>query len=320
MWGKGSMIEKGGLWERLKRQRLLQLFTLVGILYLIVFNYVPMFGILMAFKDYRITMGIAGIFTSKWVGFKQFEAFFSDINFWMLIRNTVALSVLKLFFSFPLPIVFALMLNEVRSKKFKRFTQTISYLPHFVSWVIVSGLALGFLSNDSGVVNLLLKKIGLIHQSIPFLTSANMFWPVAVMLDIWKDMGWWTIIFLAAITGIDPSLYESADIDGASRLRKMWSITLPSIRSTVSVVLILAMGNLFGGGLSGSNFDQSYLLGNAMNYDHSQIIQTYVLQIGLSNGRYAYATAVGLIQSIISLILIFGSNAVSKRLSKTSLF
>lgn len=315
-----AAVKKRGLWERFKKQKILQLFALIGIAYLLVFNYAPMFGIIMAFKDYKITMGISGIFTSKWVGFQQFAAFFNDINFWMLIRNTVVLSLLKLIFSFPIPILFALMINEVHSKTFKRFTQTVSYLPHFISWVIVSGLALGFLSDDSGLVNILLAKIGLTHQPVPFLTSADTFWPVAVFLDVWKDMGWWTILYLAAITGIDPSLYESAEIDGASRLRKMWSITLPSIMGTISVVLILAMGNLFGGGLSGSNFDQSYLLGNPMNYDHSQIIQTYVLQIGLSNGRYAYATAVGLIQSVISLILIFGSNAVSRRLNHTSLF
>lgn len=312
--------KRGGVWVRFRKQRLLQCFALAGILYLLVFSYLPMAGILMAFKDYNISMGIGGIFTSGWAGFKHFQAFFSDINFGMLMRNTIALSVLKLIFAFPLPILFAIQLNEVRSDKFKRTVQTVSYLPHFISWVIVSGLAISFLSNDRGAVNNLLQATGLIKEPIPFLTSAGYFWPVAVFLDIWKDMGWWTIIFLAAITGIDPSLYEAADIDGASRLKKIMNITLPSIMGTVTVVLILALGNLFGGGLSGSNFEQSYLLGNATNHANSEIIQTYVLKIGLSKGRYAYATAVGLMQSAISLALIFASNAASKKISNSSLF
>lgn len=312
--------KRGGVWVRFRKQRLLQCFALAGILYLLVFSYLPMTGIIMAFKDYNISMGIGGIFTSSWAGFKHFQAFFNDINFGMLMRNTIALSILKLIFAFPLPILFAIQLNEVRSGKFKRAVQTVSYLPHFISWVIVSGLAISFLSNDRGAVNNLLQATGLIREPVPFLTSAGYFWPVAVFLDVWKDMGWWTIIFLAAITGIDPSLYEAADIDGASRLKKIRNITLPGIMGTVTVVLILALGNLFGGGLSGSNFEQSYLLGNAANHANSEIIQTYVLKIGLSKGRYAYATAVGLMQSAISLALIFASNAASKKISNSSLF
>ena len=300
--------KKGGVWVRFRKQRLLQCFALAGIFYLLVFSYLPMTGILMAFKDYNITMGIGGIFTSKWAGFKHFLAFFNDINFGMLLRNTIALSVLKLIFAFPLPILFAIQLNEVRSGGFKRTVQTVSYLPHFISWVIVSGLAISFLSNDRGAVNNLLRAIGLTGEPVPFLTSAGYFWPVAVFLDVWKDIG------------IDPSLYEAADIDGASRLKKILSITLPGIAGTVTVVLILALGNLFGGGLSGSNFEQSYLLGNATNHANSEIIQTYILKIGLSKGRYAYATAVGLIQSAISLALIFGSNAASRKINNSSLF
>ena len=218
-----------------------------------------------------------------------------------------------------MPILFAIMLNEVRNKPFKRFAQTVSYLPHFISWVIIAGLAINFFSSD-GVINTLLGGAGLIDQPIPFLTSSDNYWPMAVFLDVWKDMGWWAIIFLAAITGIDPTLYEAADLDGAGRLRKIWNITLPSIKGTVTVVLILSLGNLFGGGLSGSNFEQSYLLGNTMNFERSEILQTHVFKTGMVNSRFAYATAVGLIQSVISLILIFASNAVSKKVSDSSLF
>lgn len=305
--------------SKFRKQWLLQIFALSGMLYLFIFNYIPMGGILMAFKNYSIEMGISGIFTSEWAGLRYFKEFFNDINFWIIIRNTVALSVLKLLFSFPIPIIFALLLNEARSPKLKKFTQTVSYLPHFISWVIVSGLALSFFSGE-GVINTLLLNLGLIKQPIGFLVKATNFWPLAVFLDVWKDMGWWAIIFLAAITGIDPTLYEAADLDGASRMRKIWNITLPAIRGTVTVVLILSLGNLFGGGLSGSNFEQSYLLGNTMNFERSEILQTHVFRMGMVNHRFAYATAVGLIQSVISLVLIFGSNFVSKKVGDSSLF
>jgi len=304
--------------KTLKKQCFIQGFVILGMLFLLIFKYIPMFGIVMGFKDYTITMGVKGIFTSKWVGFKHFKEFFTDYNFWPLVRNTTMLSVLKLVFTFPVPILFAILLNEMRSQRFKRFVQTVSYLPHFVSWVVVSGLVVNFLSTDRGVVNNILMAAGLIKKRIEFLSDPDYFWGLAVATDIWKDMGWWAIIFLAAITGIDPCLYEAAEIDGAGRLRKIWHITLPGIKGTITVVLILALGNLFGGGLSGSNFEQAFLLGNPMNSDKSEIIQTYVFEIGLSKGRYAYATAVGLIQSVISLILVFLSNSVLKRLSDGS--
>lgn len=317
-------ISKKSRWSstlsELGKQKFLQVFVLFGMLFLLVFSYLPMTGLIMAFKNYSISMGVKGIFTSNWVGFKYFQEFFTDYKFWPLVRNTVALSCFKLVFAFPIPIIFAIMLNEVKKDKFKRFVQTASYLPHFISWVIISGLAVNFLSTDRGAINDILSNIGLIKEPIPFLSSADYFWGMAVSTDIWKDMGWWAILFLAAITGIDLSLYEAADIDGASRLSKIWHITLPGIRGTITVVLILALGNLFGGGTSGSNFEQSYLLGNPMNNDKSEIIQTYLFNVGLSKGRYAYATAVGMIQSAISLVMIFSSNYFAKKISDNSLF
>ena len=302
-----------------RRQGLLQTFALLGMLYLLIFTFLPMVGIVMAFKDYTIDQKAVEMFSSKWAGLRYFREFVHDINFYPIVRNTIVLSVLKLLFSFPMPILFAILINEVRNQPFKRIAQTVSYLPHFISWVIIAGLAISFFSSD-GVINTLLMRLGLIHTPIPYLTSSGDYWPLAVFLDVWKDMGWWAIIFLAAITGIDPTLYSAAELDGAGRLRKIWSITLPSIRGTVTVVLILTLGNLFGGGLSGSNFEQSYLLGNTMNFERSEILQTHIFKTGLVNSRFAYATAVGLIQSIISLILVFISNAVSKRVSDTSLF
>ena len=305
--------------KEFKKQGMIQLFVLSGMLYLVIFNLIPMFGLIMGFKDYSITSGVKGIFTSEWVGLKYFKEFVTDYKFGRLVRNTVALSVLKLIFTFPVPIVFAVMINEIRNLKFKKVLQTCSYLPHFISWVIISSLAFQFLSN-SGVINTLLMNMGLISKPIGFLTDSGLFWGLAVVLDIWKEMGWWTIIFLAAIVGINQDYYEAAQIDGASRMQRIWYITLPCIKETIVVVLIMTMGNLFGGGLSGSNFEQSYLLGNSVNADTSEIIQTYVFDVGLAQGRYAYATAVGLIQSLISLILIFISNFASKKISKTGLF
>ena len=313
-------MRKEHTWLRaFKKQGMLQVFVISGMIYLVIFNLIPMFGLIMGFKDYKITSGISGIFTSEWVGLKYFREFVTDYKFGRLVRNTVILSVLKLVFTFPVPIIFAVMVNEIRNLKFKKVLQTCSYLPHFISWVIISSLAFQFLSK-TGVVNSLLMKFQLISEPIGFLTDSSLFWGLAVVLDIWKEMGWWTIIFLAAIVGINQDYYEAAQIDGASRMQRIRYITLPCIKSTIVVVLIMTMGNLFGGGLSGSNFEQSYLLGNSVNADTSEIIQTYVFDVGLAQGRYAYATAVGMIQSVISLILIFCSNFAAKKISDTGLF
>ena len=298
---------------------MLQVFVLAGIIYIFVFNYLPMFGIIMAFKKYDIVMGIKGIFTSEWVGIKYFKDFLTDYMFPMLVKNTIGISVLKLIFTFPLPIIFALMLNEIRHMRFKKLVQTSSYLPHFISWVIIYGISVHFLSSK-GILNVFLMKLGLISQPIPYLSSPDLFWGLAVALDAWKELGWWTIIFLAALVGISQDLYESAQIDGASRLQRIRYISLPCMKATIATVLILALGNLFGGGLSGSNFEQSYLFGNAMNNPASEIIQTYVFKVGFQRGLYAYATAVGLIQSVIALVLVLGSNFASKKISGTGLF
>lgn len=302
-----------------KKQFSLQMFVLVGMLYLFIFSYIPMFGLIMGFKNYDIVTGVEGIFTSEWVGLKYFKEFVNDYNFSRLVKNTVGISLLKLIFTFPLPIIFAIMLNEMGSLRFKKLVQTCSYLPHFISWVIISGISFRFLSS-SGIINSVLMGLGIADTPIPFLNSADMYWGLAVFLDVWKEMGWWTIVFLAAIVGVNQDLNEAAAIDGASRLKRIWHITLPCIKPTVVTVLILALGNLFGGGLSGSNFEQSYLLGNSMNSPASSIIQTYVFDVGLKQGRYAYATAVGLIQSVISLILIFSSNFASKKIAGSGLF
>ena len=315
----GIPSKKKSFFEVFWHQRYLQLFALVGIVYLIIFNYIPMVGIVMAFKQYRISTGFLGIFTSEWIGFKNFQEFMTDYNFGAIMQNTLVMSLTKMFFTFPLPILLALILSEVKVLRFKKFVQTTSYLPYFISWIIVTGFCQIFLQNK-GIINDLLLRLGIVESALPFLTGAQYFMPIVVITACWKDMGWWAILFLASITGIDPTLYEAAEIDGAGRLKKIWHITLTGIRGTVTVVLILAIGNLLGGGLSGSNFEQAYLMGNAGNSDVSEILQTYVMKIGLSKGRYSYAAAVGLFQSVISVTLVLTANFVSKKVSGSSLF
>jgi putative aldouronate transport system permease protein len=306
--------------RRFRKQLPFQVFVWLGIAFLLVFNYTPMFGVLMAFKDYSISSGIAGIFTSPWVGLRHFEDMVNDYNFPNLVRNTIELSLLKLVFSFPMPILLAIMINEVRHQMMKRIVQTASYLPHFISWVVVSGIAYAFFSSEIGLINDVLMSLHIIDQPMDILTNPDSFYGLAVGTAIWKEAGWWTIIFLASIAGIDPGLYEAAEIDGAGRLKRIWHITLPGMKGSIIVVLILSIGSMLGGGLVGSNFDQSMLLGNVLNGDRSQIIQTYAFNSGLAQGRFAFAAAIDLVQSVISVILIFSSNYIAKRISGSGLY
>jgi putative aldouronate transport system permease protein len=315
-----ASIKKDTISRRIRKQLTLQVFVWLGLAFLLVFCYAPMFGILMAFKDYRISTGISGIFTSEWVGLRYFRELTDDYMFPSLVRNTIAISLLKLFFSFPVPILLAIMINEVRHSVLKRFVQTVSYLPHFISWVVVVGLTYAFFSTETGIVNQALQAVGLIDKPMEILTNPDSFWGLVVSSAIWKEAGWWTIIFLAAIAGIDPGLYEAAEIDGAGRLKRIWHITLPGMKSSIVVVLILSIGSMLGGGMVGSNFEQSMLLGNSINSDKSQIIQTYAFNVGLAQGRFAFATAIDLVQSVISVILILSSNFIAKRLSGTGLY
>lgn len=304
----------------IKKQIWLHIFALSGMLFLLIFSYTPMFGIIIAFKRYDFLDGISGFFTSPWVGFSHFKEFFTSYRFGNLMANTLGISILKTLFSFPMPIIFAIMLNEIRRPIFKRTLQTVSYFPHFISWVVVSGIVYALFSSESGLVNEVLLNLKIIDKPLDILTDSADFWTLAVTSDIWKSMGWWAIIFIAAISGIDPTLYEAAEIDGAGRFGKIFHITIPGIRGAIVVVLVLSLGNLLGGGVSGSNFEQAYLLGNPLNNQRSEIIQTYVMKVGLRDGRFDFAAAVGLMQALVSLILILSSNAIAKRLSGSSLF
>ena len=301
--------------QKFRQQISLQTILLLGFIYLFIFAYLPMVGIIISFKDYKLSSGLMGFFTSDWVGLKWFEEFLTGPMFYKILRNTLVLSLLKLIIVFPIPIIFAIMLNEIRSRKFKRVVQTASYLPHFISWVIVSGLCYTMFSSTNGLVNELLLNTGIISKDLTLLTDGNQYWGLAIGTEIWKEMGWSAIIFIAAITGIDSALYEAAQIDGASRMQRIIHVTLPGIKGTIVIMFILALGGLVNG-----NLEQAMLLGNDMNRDFSEIINSYVLSIGLSQFRFDYATAVGLMQSVVSVILVFSSNAISRKFAGASLY
>lgn len=312
---KNKIVHKSKLWEQLRSQFSLQVMVILGLIFLIIFSYVPMAGIIIAFKKYKLSSGLAGFFTSQWVGLKWFKEFLNSPMAFVVIRNTLVLSVMKMVIVFPIPIIFALMLNEVRSDLFKRIVQTSSYLPHFISWIVVSGLCYTMFSTVNGMINQLLMNLGMIKAPLTILTSESAYWGLAIGTEIWKETGWNAIIFIAAIAGIEPVLYEAAEIDGATRLQRIWHITVPGIKGTIIIMFILSLGSLVNG-----NLDQALLMGNDLNRGTSEIINSYVLTLGLRQFRFDYAAAVGLMQSFVSVVLVFSSNAISRKLVGASLY
>lgn len=300
-----------GVWRTLLRQRYLQLMVLPGIVWMFIFNYLPMYGITIAFKNFKITKPISA---APWVGLEYFKEFINDAAFWNVMRNTLGISLLKLVIGFPIPIIFAILLNEMAFPRFKKLTQTVSYLPHFLSWVILGGILTIWLS-DVGLINELLVRFRFIREPIVFLADPKYFWWLALISDTWKEMGWSAIIYLAAIAGVDQEMYEAATVDGAGKLRKIWSITLPAISGTIVVMFILAVG-----GLLNSNFDQIMVLKNSLNVSAAEVLDTYVYQMGIRSGRYSYATAVGLFKSVFAAGLLLGANAFTKKLNGRTLF
>lgn len=298
--------KKRGLAYRMLRQWDIQLMVIPALILIFIFSYIPMYGVLMAFQDYNI---FNGFWNSPWVGFKHFSMFFHAPEFWTILRNTIIISLLKFGIGFPAPIILALMLNEVRQMFFKRVVQTISYLPHFLSWVIVAGFAMSILSTDNGSLNILLQKLHLIKEPIGFLGRAEYFWGIIVSTSVWKEIGFNSIVYLAAIAGINPSLYEAASIDGAGRVKQVFMITIPSIMPVVVIFMILAIGNLLSAG-----FEDILLLGaNPVLRDVASVIDTYVYRVGITNQRYSYATAVGLFKAVISVGLLTFANYFARR-------
>ena len=311
---KGSNIkyvEKKPLHKRLIRYWPLYVMLVPCIVYYILFCYVPMGGIVLAFKDYSFRKGIYG---SDWVGFRYFKTFFTSYDCGRLIRNTLIVGFIKCILEFPFAIILALMLNEIRNYRFKKISQTITYLPHFLSSVIIVTMLQRILAPNNGVLNQVISSLGG-DGSTFFLMNAKYFFQILFCMDIWKNIGWDSIMYLAAIAGIDPSLYEAAEIDGCNRLKKMWYITLPGIRGTIGLLFIMGVG-----GLLSTGFEQIYLLRTPGNMDVADTLDTFVVRVGLLNGQFGYATAIGLIQGIVGLILVVTANKICKKVTEISLW
>ena len=282
------------------------------VVFLIVFCYVPMGGVVMAFQDFR---PVRGIFRSKWVGWENFEMVFEDSTFWSRLENTVIISVLKILFTAPAPIILALLLNEVKNPAFKKTVQTIVYMPRFISWVILASIVRGILDVQNGPVNNLLLAYGFIDEPVLFMGSKELFRGLLVATEVWKTMGWSSIIYLSAMTSISPQLYEAAELDGAGRFQRMRHITLPLIKPTFMILIIMSMGSILSAG-----FDQIYAMSNSAVLEVGDIIDTYVYRRGLAEMNYSYAAAVGLFKSVVSVVLVCFANWLAKKTDNESLY
>jgi putative aldouronate transport system permease protein len=298
-------------WKEISRQKFLMVCAAIFFVYGIVFYYVPLAGWVMAFQDYKPKDGLFG---SKFVGLAKFKFLFSDDVFLRDIRNTLAMGVLNLVTTFLMAIIFAILLNEVRNMFGKKLVQTVSYLPHFLSWIVVTGILHDALSS-TGIINEMLVNLGILNSPINFFANPGYFWPIVAFANVWKETGWNAIIYLAAITAIDPSLYEAASIDGAGRWNKIKYVTLPGIKPTIMILLLMNVGNVLNAG-----FEIQYLLGNGLVQRVSQTIDIYVLKWGISQGDYAIGTAAGIFKSAVSIILIMIANQIAKRNGEERLF
>ncbi|MCY9662754.1 ABC transporter permease subunit [Paenibacillus chondroitinus] len=288
----------------------LYLMVLPALIFLIIFKYVPMYGVVIAFKDYNL---IQGVFHSKWVGLQYFRELFTFDEFPRVIRNTLLISLMKLIVGFPAPIALALLLNELRLEKFKRSVQTVTYLPHFISWVVIGGIAVDLLSPNSGIVNKLIQALG--FEPIFFLSDEKMFRWILVLSDTWKEIGWGAIIYLAALLGINEELFQAATVDGAGRLRQIWHISLPGIRSTIVILLLLRIGHVLDAG-----FEQVLVMYNPTVYDVGDIIDTYVFRVGLGTMQFGLTTAAGLFKSVIGCILLVLANTIARRMGEEGIY
>lgn len=290
--------------QYIRRTWILYLMLLPPLVFFAVFRYIPMTNIVIAFKKYNMFQSIWDV---PWVGLEWFRKAFSTRDFYFAVRNTLLLNGLDLLVGFPAPIMLAILLNELAFRRFKRVTQTVIYLPHFLSWIIISGLAMQLFAPSTGLVNIALGKMG--HAPINFLGESRLWVPTYIGMGLWQSAGWNTIIYLAAITGISPELYEAAEVDGASRLRKIWHVTLPGLRPTIIVLLIMSLGRILG-----SEFDRPYAMRNPLVMDVADVISTYVYRVGIRSNQFSLAAAVGLFQSVICVIFLVTANSLAKRI------
>lgn len=296
--------------KNIQKNWILYLMILPPVIYYLVFAYAPMYGVQLAFKNYEVKKGIWG---SPWVGLDHFKRFFKSYNFGLLIQNTIGISVYSLLVGFPIPILFALMLNYIKNKYLKKTVQMVSYAPYFISTVVMCGMIVIFLNPDTGVVNSLRNLVGL--KPIDFMANPKMFKSIYVWTGVWQGMGWNSIIYISALSGVDYQLHEAAIVDGASKLKRIWHVDLPSIKPTIIMLLILQMGSLMSVG-----FEKVFLLQNTLNKQAASVISTYVYEVGLINSDYGYSTAIGLFNSVINLVLIVAANQACKKIADESLF
>ena len=302
--------QKVSLLSAMSKYKWLYLLLLPGVLYFIVFRYAPMYGLIIAFKNYVPNLGING---SPWVGFTNFRNFFVNPDFFRLFKNTLVLALLNIGIGFPFPIILALMLNELRQKIYSKLVQTFIYIPHFISWAVTVSLTFILLSVDSGVITDMIEAVT--GNRVDLLTSVPAFRPLIVFQSIWKESGYGTVIYLAALAGVDQNQYEAAIMDGAGRFSRLWHVTLPAIRSTIVVMLILRVGSFLTTG-----FDQIYLMTNSLNRTVADVFDTYVYTVGITQGSYSYSTAVGLFKSLIGIILVTATNKIAKKLGESGLY
>ena len=307
---EGAVVIRKSTWKKMLEAWQLYVLIALPVIYIIIFNYIPMGGIVIAFQNFNV---VKGIFGSQWIGFENFQYLFTSVDFYKVLRNSLLISFYKLVWGFPIPIILAILLNEVRSVKFKKFSQTALYLPYFISWVVLASIITNFLSPKDGIFNHIRAAFGL--EPIAFLQEPKFFRTVIVVAENWKGAGWGTIIYLAAVTGIDSQLYEAALIDGANRWQRIWHITLPGIKSTIIVMLIMRMGNVLKNG-----FEDIFLLLNTITLDVGEVFETYTYRIGLRGGRFSYSTAVGLFQSVVGFVMITLANKFSKKIGESSLY
>lgn len=303
---------KQGIFQKIWRQKELCLIALPFVVYIIVFNYAPLSGWLMAFQNYRPGRALLD---QEWIGLANFKLLFSDPAFLRVVRNTLCMSLINLTLGFIFSIGFAVLLNEVKNKHAKKFMQTVSYLPHFLSWIIVTGIVLDVLSTETGIINQLLMNFHLIDKPISFLSEPKYFWWIVGFSNVWKSTGWGSIIYLSAMAAINDELYESAEMDGANRLRKIWHITIPGIKPTIFILLLINIGNILNAG-----FEVQYLLGNGLVQSVSQTIDIFVLKYGISLNNFSFATAAGIFNGVISIVLINLGNKLAKAAGEESLF
>lgn len=312
-----TIKKKGGYRPGYDRASQLRLHSLMlpGTILILLFNIVPLFGLLLAFKNYQVTEGIKGVFTSPFYGLQNFKIIFSNHDFGRMLINTLGINLIGQLVTIPVTIAFALFINEIMNKRIRGIVQTVTYMPHFISWVVFGGILITLLGAEGGAINLLLQRLGLIEQPVIFMAEPKYFWGVAIVANLLKELGWGTILYTAAIAGVDQALYEAAELDGAGRFRKMRYVTLPCIKTTVVIMVIFAVA-----GIMNNNFDQIYVLQNAFNLERSEVIDTYIYKVGLQQLQFGMAAAINIFKSVLAILLLFMANKVSRKLTDSGLF